>query len=70
MDGDQASVKIAYSMEANQELKEYTNSKRFYINLGAQNIRISTKEAIQSLYNLTYVLSEDVKKLTKPKYRK
>ena len=67
-DGDQTSVKIAYSLEANKELKDYANSKRFYINLGGSNIRCSSNEAIQSLYNLTLVLPDDQSKLTKPEF--
>lgn len=52
-DGDQVTCKVAFSREANQELEAYMNSKSFYINLGANNIRVPIHEAIQSLYSLT-----------------
>lgn len=67
-DGDQVSVKVAYTVEANEELKNYTHSKRFFINIGGQNVRKSSNEAIQSLYNLTLILPDDKKKLTEPKF--
>lgn len=67
-DGDQTTAKVAYSIEANEELKKFKDSKKFFVDLGASNIRISSKEAIQSIYNLTLILSEDKNKIQKPKF--
>jgi hypothetical protein len=55
-DGDQVTVKGAYTIEANKELSDYLNSKAHYISLGAQNVRLTSNEGIQSLYNLTMAL--------------
>ena len=79
-DGDQCGVKAAWTveakepkgervtknMEANEELKKMSNSKSYFIDLGATNIKVSTNEAIQSLYSLTKVLDVDKDKLTDP----
>lgn len=65
-DGDQVTVKGIYSDEANKELMDYMDSKAHYINLGGENVRTSSKEAIQSLYNLTKIL--DGTKLTDPSF--
>lgn len=63
-DGDQTTVKAAYTIEANKELSEHINKKSHYVSLGGLNGRTSTKEAIQSLYNLTLILPDT--KLTEP----
>lgn len=55
-DGDQVSSKGVYIVEANDELREYMNSKAFYISLGGTNVRMVSKDGIQALYNLTKVL--------------
>lgn len=55
-DGDQVTVKMAYSVEANEELKKYKDSKAQFTALNGQINRKSSNEAIQSLYNLTLVL--------------
>ncbi len=52
-DGDQTTVRIPFTREANEELEGYMNSKSFYINLGANNIRVPIHDAIQSMYSLT-----------------
>lgn len=65
-DGDQVTVKGIYSDEANAELMNHMNSKAHYVNLGGENVRTSSNEAIQSLYNLTKVL--DGTKLTDPTF--
>jgi hypothetical protein len=65
-DGDQVSCKSVFSIEANEELKKQLNSKAHYISLGGQNIMETTNEGMQSIYNLTMVLPEDEKRLTKP----
>lgn len=63
-DGDQVTAKAAFTLEANEELDKFMNSKAHYISLGANNIRTSSNEAIQALYNLTLVLPGT--KLTDP----
>lgn len=67
-DGDQCSVKAVWSEEANRELREQINSKAVYIDLGGNNIKVSTNEAVQAIYNLTKILNEDKVKLTDPKF--
>ena len=64
-DGDQVTVKMAYSVESNEELKKYMNSKAQFITLSGSNGRMADKEAIQAMYNMTLVLPEDKHKLTK-----
>ena len=64
-DGDTASVKMLFSDEANAELLKYIDSKAQFINLEANNCRVPEKEAIQSMYNLTLILPDDVDKITK-----
>ena len=51
-----------------RELREQINSKAVYIDLGGNNIKVSTNEAVQAIYNLTKVLNEDKVKLTDPKF--
>lgn len=65
-DGDQCSVKGVWSVESNKELMNKINSKGVYIDLGANNIKVSTNEAIQSIYNLTKILNEDIPKMVDP----
>ena len=65
-DGDQTTVKGIFSEEANEELEEQLNSKSHYFNLGGKGVRSSSKEAIQSLYNLTLCLSDDISKISNP----
>lgn len=67
-DGDQAQVKAVWTEEANQELDKFINSKSNFIDLGGVNIRVSTNEAVQSLYCLTKVLPGDENKIQKPKF--
>ena len=57
-DGDTASVKVAYTEEANAELEKYRNSNAEYITLSGSNGRKAEKEAIQAIYNLTLVLPD------------
>lgn len=63
-DGDQVSARGVFSEEANKELLENTHSRKHYIDLGATSIRISEKEAVQAIYNLTLVLPDDENKMT------
>ena len=64
-DGDQVTAKMAYSVESNEELRKYMNSKAQFITLSGSNGRMADKESIQAMYNMTLVLPEDQQKLTK-----
>ena len=64
-DGDTISSKTPFSIEANQEMYDVTNSKMNYIGLTGINEINTEKEGLQSLYNLTLVLPEDRDKMTK-----
>lgn len=63
-DGDQVTLKMAYSIESNEELKKYMNSKAQFITASGSNGRLADKEAIQAIYNMTLVLPEDRDKMT------
>lgn len=63
-DGDQVSVKAVYTVEANEELFKYMDSKANFINSGGNNIRVSSNEAVMAIYSLTKVLDETKPKLT------
>ena len=63
-DGDQVTLKMAYSVESNEELNKYIDSKAQFITVSGDNGRVASKEAIQAMYNLTLVLPEDFDKLT------
>ena len=67
-DGDMVQVKGSFLKETNEELEDFVNSKANFINMGANNIRVSEKEAVQSLYNLTLCLRVDKDKLTEPEF--
>lgn len=54
-DGDQVTLKGVYSVEANEELKEYTMSKTNYVDLGSNIVRSPSKEAIIAMYSMTMV---------------
>jgi len=64
-DGDTISSKTPFSIEANKELYDITNSKMNYIGLTGINEITTSKEGLQALYNLTLVLPEDKDKMTK-----
>lgn len=51
-------VKLVYSIEANDELRKYANSNAQFITLNGSNGRTADKEAIQAMYNLTLVLPD------------
>lgn len=57
-DGDTATAKSLYLEEANVEAQEFIHSKFNYVNLGAENVRVVKKDALQSLYNLTKILPD------------
>ena len=63
-DGDQVTVKMAYSIEANKELQDYVKTNAQFITLSGNNGRVAGNEAIQAMYSLTVVLPEDKPKLT------
>lgn len=65
-DGDQITVKLVYSVEANEELKKFKDSNGQFITLNGINGRKADKEAIQAMYNLTLVLPDT--KLTDPEF--
>ena len=65
-DGDQVTVKLVYSVEANDELRKYKDSNAQFITLNGVNGRKADKEAIQAMYNLTLVLPNT--KLTQPEF--
>lgn len=65
-DGDQVTVKMPFSVEANQELENQLNSNGQFIALDGQNCRKATNEAIQAMYNMTLVLPDT--KLTDPEF--
>ena len=63
-DGDTMTVKSVYFKESIEEAENFIYSKFNFINLGCKNIRIVGKDAIQSIYNMTKLLSDT--KLTDP----
>ena len=67
-DGDTGQVKGSFFKETNEELSNFTNSKANFINMACQNIRVSEKEAVQALFNMTLVLRTDKDKLTNPEF--
>lgn len=65
-DGDQTGVKGVWSVESNDECMKIINSKSYYLDLNCMNIKVSTNEAVQSLYSLTKILDVDKSKLEDP----
>lgn len=59
-------MKGVWSVEANEECRKLIESKSYYLDLNCTNIKVSTNEAIQSIYSLTKVLDADKDKLTDP----
>ena len=66
-DGDQVTVKMPFSVEANKELEKHLNSPGQYVALNGQNGRKAGHEAIQAMYNLTLILPDT--KLTDPIFK-
>lgn len=52
-DGDQVTIKGAFTQEANQEAERILYSKAHILNIYGQNMRTTTNEGIQTLYMLT-----------------
>ena len=65
-DGDTVTCKGVFTVEANEELKQFQMSKRNFIDLGGQNVRVSSADVIQSLYCLTKILDADKDKMVNP----
>lgn len=68
-DGDTVTVKALYTNEANEEIKDFVRSKGNFIDLGSANIRSSSADVIQSIYNLTKILQSDTSKITQPTFK-
>ena len=67
-DGDTVTVRGVFTKEANEELRNFQNTKRNFIGLGAKNLRTVASDVVQSLYSLTKILPEDKDKLTTPEF--
>ena len=65
-DGDQITVSGIFSVEANKELEDFSNSNGQFITLSGMNGRVSGGEAVQAMYDLTLVLPDT--KLTNPEF--
>jgi hypothetical protein len=52
-DGDQTTVKIIFTQEANNEIEDVINKKSYFINASGSNIRKVGKEALQTFFVLT-----------------
>lgn len=63
-DGDQCTIKIVWSQEANEELRNHMNSKSFFINASGKNIRFVESEAIQTFYTMTKNPSSNARTLS------
>ena len=63
-DGDQVTVKIVFTQEANEECEEVINRKSFFINSSGSNIRKVGKECLQTFFVLTKDPYGDSKPLT------
>lgn len=67
-DGDQITCKGVYTVEANEELREFMKSKQNFIDFGCSPLKVNDADAIQSLYALTKVLN-DTKLTTSIEYK-
>lgn len=56
-DGDQITVKGVYTVEANEELREFMNSKESLIDFGCKPLKDPGADVFQSIYALTKVLN-------------
>ena len=64
-DGDQTTVKIIFTLEANEECERVINNKSFFINSAGSNIRVISKEAIQTFFAITKDPDDKCRALTK-----
>ena len=67
-DGDTGIMKGSFFKETNEELAGFVDSKANYIDVGCENIRVSSNEAVQAQYNFTKILDADIKKLSDPEF--
>lgn len=49
----QVTVKPLFTQEANKEAEKILNSKSNILNISGSNVRNSTNEAVQTIYQLT-----------------
>lgn len=63
-DGDQTTVKILFTQEANDEIEKAINSKSYFINDSGSNIRTVGKECKQTFFVLTKEPFGDYKELS------
>lgn len=66
-DGDQVTIKGLYFDESNEEQRRLINSKSHYLSINGINVRVTTNEGIQALYNLTKRLPDS--RVSKPKFK-
>lgn len=52
-DGDQVTVKILMSQEANEEAEKIQRAVSYILDLSGRSIRVVGNEAVQTLYELT-----------------
>ena len=52
-DGDQCTVKIMYSQEANEELRNYVHGVGNFVNSTGKMMRVVESEAVQTFYTMT-----------------
>lgn len=57
-DGDQVTCKGVYTLEANEELRKFMNSKENFIGFGCTSTKEPGADVIQAVYALTKVLSD------------
>lgn len=58
-----------FTDEANEELKEFKDSKRNFIGFGSKNVRLVEGDSVHSLYCITKILEADKSKLVKPIFK-
>ena len=63
-DGDQTTVKIVFTQEANEECRQVMQSKSYFINASGKNIRKVENEAIQTFFTMTKEPKENAKVLS------
>lgn len=66
-DGDTASIRAIYTVEANKELDKVMKEKYNFINSGNRPVRGIGNECYYALYSLTASISDDDKKYTPSK---
>ena len=57
-DGDQVSIRIAFSQQACEEGRKILYSKKMLLNMQGGNVRPSSNEVIQTLYMFTRMEDE------------